>query len=131
MCLIINTKYHHLRNGMPLAKIAKDDIPCYKLLIGGSHGWVTPFQCYNIKFKNGQCVQQSRIHPCMYTNGDFFITRGIHGFISKGIYYLVGYRFNAIIPKGTRYYIGMHNDMVSEKLIIYEDNYEKVNYTRK
>ena len=143
MCLTINKKCHSLRNGKPLAKIAKKDIKCYKLLVIKSRGtifsngchkryidWMTPYKCYNVKFKDGHCILRAKISPIKINPYKDVIGKGIHSFLSKDVNGLGGYRFNAIIPKGTRYYIGDCGDMVSEKLIIYEDNYKKC-YTRK
>lgn len=128
MCLEIN-RWRHWKLK---PKIAKRDIPCYKVL-NVSEGirdymsvdlW-TPYQNTRIDIENIKhglysemdMPKWNEVHE-MYT-----ISKGIHSCrslrsakrIQKDIY--SGVILNAIIPKGTSYYIGKNGTYVSTKII--------------
>lgn len=53
-------------------------------------------------------------------NSKYIVDNGIHAYISDKSYSLSKTLYNAIIPKGTRYFINYgDNEIVAEKLIVY------------
>lgn len=100
------------------ALIATKDIRCYKWLKNRNSILLTPFQEKPVVFKNGIAVQETD----NFSYGTFgFIYKGIHSYqiwdyVYNGCYY-------SIIPKGTQYYIGNNNDLVSLKLIIFKNKF--------
>ena len=97
--------------------IATQDIRCYKWLIKRSSFLFTPFKDELIVFKNGIAVQETD-NFTYDLDGD--INKGIHSF-QKRVDRIIGRRYYSIIPKGTQYYIGDENDLVSLKLIIFKN----------
>lgn len=114
MCLII-------KNHITAPEIASEDIPVFKLLMLKYNNrklqLVSPYQ--KMQYKIGKTYKsQIKRNP----NNVFEINEGLHSFISrKGAYrdhvilgntvMLIG-----IIPKGSQYYIGTDDDVVSNKL---------------
>lgn len=131
MCLVINSRYHCKNtDGQYEPLIAKEDIPVYKLLEKIHDQYITPFLCKPIVFVNGIAVQETS----KFTYGnDTYLGRTIHtirvGIHSTTISFTFGFKLacKAIIPKGTEYYVGIYNEMVSKKLIIFEteEDYQK------
>lgn len=101
------------------ALIATEDIRCYKWLIKRSSFLPTPFKDELIVFKNGIAIQETDD----FSYGAFGdICKGIHSF-QKRFNRIIGRNYYSIIPKGTQYYIGDANDLVSLKLIIFENKF--------
>lgn len=108
--------------------IASNDIKCYKELIKycTKTMYETPFRFSTILFKNGVCIQQCDEFGISYNKYDVnehYIFEGIH---SKNhiSYCPPTHCFKiAIIPKGTEFYTGNCNDLVSLKLIIFENKF--------
>jgi len=101
-------------------RIAEKDIFCKKLLIKRSGRLYTPYQGALIEFNNGICIQGAyRFSFDKFRN----INQGVHSY-SK---YCIGLRsdltYPCIIPKGTKYYIGKYNDLVSLRLIVFKNKF--------
>ena len=111
MCLVISLRYHKYRL-TPL--IANEDILVYKRLnhYGKSKDYYTPVMDAIVKFYRNKAILQDNFGVW---NGR--VEEGIHSYVEKrftpGMHY-------AIIPKGTKFFIGCGGDVVSEKLIIYK-----------
>lgn len=132
MCLEV-LKYRH-KGWAPL--VAEKDIEVAKNLVHRTipsirydEGYYTPYQMYPVNFnKKGVAVLKTE-HMNLYfhTYGDeAFVKQGIHAYrrVTRDLSCLNLYR--AVIPKGTKYYLGYGNDIVAEKMIIYQDkNYDK------
>ena len=118
MCLIIDSTKHKKLFGFYLPKIAKKDIPVYKELYHCCSGQIeTPYQEYPVLFHEKKAVLKS-----IFTRHGGSIYKGIHAY-RKEISGLLNWKIHkAIIPKGSLYYIGMHLDIVSTKLIIFEND---------
>ena len=124
MCLSINKKFH--KNNKPLK--AEKDIRVYKCL-DIQFGITTPFMYHPIKFdEEGKCILTSgELKP---TSEDT-INKGIHAYRTKNDAIITCLMFpetgttafKATIPKGTKYFIGNNGDIVSEKMIIYNEFY--------
>lgn len=128
MCLTVVKLYHP--NLEP--KIAEKDIDTIKLAYYKDGHYYTYFQNMRIQFNNvGICEMKANmmlhvLHPAI-------VDKGIHSFkkflkkyknprnlwMERGEYTVF---FKAIIPEGTKYYIGRNNDIVSEKLIVKKIN---------
>ena len=112
MCLKISRLHHKYFCGIPLPKRAKCDIHVFKAL-----DWInidkyrTPYQKVPVEFK--QFKAELFVKHFTFIDGE--VAKGIHAFRYKGRDPI----FDAIIPKGTLYYIGTNDDIVSKKLIIF------------
>lgn len=117
MCLVIDSTKHKKFFGFYLPKIAKEDIPVYKEL-HHHNGWIeTPSQKYPVLFHKKKAVLKS-----IFTQDGGDIHKGIHAYIKK-IRPLSDCKMHkAIISKGSLYYIGVCNEIVSTKLIIFEND---------
>lgn len=117
MCLITN-------QSEPF--IASRDIKCYKMLRRRiTKGYVTPFINATILFKNGVCIQQcDKFGISCSKDGinKLYIFEGIHSSIYDIFDNFYCFKI-AIIPKGTQYYVGNDNDLVSLKLIIFKNKF--------
>lgn len=108
-------------------KRAKEDIKCYKVLAVVNADDVTmyyssPVYYEKYTFENNKCEKKSKfkLFEILFSNT---ISKGIHTFNTKknNIHYAL-IQYDAIIPKGTLYYVGRDNDLVSERLIVYENH---------
>lgn len=112
MCLVISLRYHKYQLE-PL--IANEDILVYKRLnhYGKSKDYYTPVMDTIVNFYRNKAILQDNFG---LWNG--CVEEGIHSYYVEkenpfGMHY-------AIIPKGTKFFIGCDGDVVSEKLIIYK-----------
>ena len=128
MCLIVDEKKHIKIFNRYLFKIAKEDITVYKDLRAFGHDlFETPVMNEPVSFgENGIAVMSVSRFGWEYDKffRKYAVGKGIHSYTSPKIPFYC--RFYAIIPKGTRYFVGDCYDMVSTKLIIFRsyDDYE-------
>lgn len=103
------------------ASIAEKDIKVFKMLVRDGRKLVSPYQFTEYKLNKlyeSKLVKEVREHEY----GGYSVNRGLHAFVnleyakfkiqgnnSRAIY-------NAIIPKGSMYYLGNNNDIVSNQL---------------
>lgn len=124
MCLYKNKKHHPFNR--PL--IAEEDIVCYKQL-ETSHftdGYVTPCAYAVVPT---ECLKEKVPFKAEILNKIEFIWRHVLGFsnvVTDGFIHshahlplnsFLYYTFQCIIPKGTKYFIGSHDDYASEQVI--------------
>lgn len=123
MCLTINPKEHVFWFNHYIPKVAKRDILVFKRLLLQTNGqYITSYRAHPVNFVNGRTVlkatievEKSRWSVATKWHRDRIIGPGIHSYRSMRYY------FNyAIIPEGTTFYVGRNNDIVSEKLIIFQ-----------
>ena len=139
MCLYINTKVHKKQKGekFPAPFIADENILVFKFLI---KQWVekkcwylTPYQTKIITFnENNYCLVKSdlidifcpfgiQFSQSVLDNKRFYkVFEGIHSYYEDNADDW-GEKHYAIIPKGTKFYIGDSGDIVSQKLIIFKN----------
>lgn len=140
MCLIINKEYHRVFLYHFIPRIAKEDIHVYKRLEGRKLH--TPVRGVPVKFTNGILIQTTFwfsfynvFNPSINksVNRPIAVYKGIHSYKQKlpDYYSFSSYCFHAIIPKGTLYYVGCGNDMVSLKLITFEKESDYLEYCKK
>ena len=118
MCLIIDSTKHKKLFGFYLPKIAWKDIPVYKTLSHYNSGKIkTPYQSHPVIFHKKKAVLRSILIP--YNEE---VSKGIHAYIKNTVSYPSHCKLHkAIIPKGSLYYIGKYDEIVSTKLIIFKD----------
>lgn len=138
MCLFKDKRFHP--HNRPL--IAKEDIVCYKILHLNyiTKMFVTPYTRIPIPI---ECIQKNKIKRipfkaeilnkfrfiCRHVLGlSNIVTDGfIHTYSSEISYYRLEFRdcvFKCIIPKGTKYFIGEHENVyASEQIIFVEQLY--------
>lgn len=126
MCLTISN-IHKNNNNKPF--IAEKDIIVFKALdhydlSNRKKVFCTPYQYYPIDFFDGKCIMKSDL----YKDIDCcFVRIGIHSFRDEksaketcaGFTETKMTKHWAIIPKGSKYYIGNDNDIASDNLIIF------------
>ena len=141
MCLIVSTTIHRecIENtaytNIPVRArkphTFDKDIVVYKgLLKTGTEDkneYLTPIMHYPVKFENGIITMEVENFEGQVTlYGKTTIEKGIHSFnhclSAKYVSYQDVDAFIAVIPKGTEFYFGESNDMVSKKLIIFQTN---------
>lgn len=128
MCLTVSRFWH--RGKIPKPKIAKRNIHVYKALAIYTTTYVTPFQRRAVIFKNKICNLKAELGLEGQSDRLFYVSTGIHScrttrkairvlddsFIEPTHYSIK----HAIIPKGSEYFIGAENDLVSNNLLIFE-----------
>ena len=132
MCLIVS-KFYHKKDNNRMAKclVAQEDILVYKCLDCEDGEYWTPFQYMSIAFTKGKYVyDEANMDESVYCGkgSSSSVSVGIHSFGTKGAALLTCrdfYTMNgtsmhyAIIPKGSNFYIGIDEDVVSNNLIVY------------
>ena len=135
MCLSVNLNYHKVEDNKPIALIAKQSLLVYKVLSStdGVH-YHTPFQYQSINFddKYGMFFYETTKFSIFEDlDYEYNVTCGIHSFMDIHIANLVKKYFqkrsiirivirHAIIPKGSKFYIGVDGDVVSNDLVVFE-----------
>jgi hypothetical protein len=123
MCLYLNPTYHRLdEEEKPFE--AKKNILVYKLLAYDGIGHKTPVRNYPIQFENNKCECITKLGKprCLLFGSVLYleVSKGFHARIEEYTKVLSS-SYYAIIPKGSHFYIGDDNDIVSDKLIIYKE----------
>lgn len=113
-----------LRTKSKKPKIAKKDIICYKVLEVRDGKYYSPVMLFRYDL---DVLYKSCGEPHVTYNGSRYeVDRGMfHAYTSKNTAYnslLLVWRgrcvFPAIIPKGSKYYIGICNEICSDEIII-------------
>lgn len=122
MCLKLSNQF---RTDEPL--VAKKDILVYKLLDYSEETghYCTPFQYRGVYFENGSVCMTSDIVLDKNRN----VNIGLHAYFTIDAAKFVVRMFDetdvyfAVIPKGSKFYLGTENDIVSNNLIIFKTEY--------
>ena len=121
MCLVIDRVRHP--NLKPL--VANHDIEVMKVLTFGNKGWTTPYRYKKIHFIFKKAILKSEMRiSILYTDE---VCEGIHSCLDVAkVKEVMSYNagslvFQAIIPKGSKFYYGTDGDIVSNKLIILKE----------
>ena len=111
MCFIIDTKH-------PNVKIAKKNIPCYKILRTDGNETFSPFMnmLYHTDLSSGKDVKLT-VENFSFDQLDY-IHEGLHSFSNKK--WLNGHNlFIAYIPKGTKYYYdSVNSEYISLAIVV-------------
>lgn len=149
MCLSVNLDFHKVKNNKPIALVTKQSILVYKMLeVEGKH-YRTPFQYNPINFDDEygmffyKTTRFSIDRMCFYGQKCAYdVSKGIHSYIdfddanydNENLKNLRSSNLNvhyAIIPKGSKFYIGYHcKDIVSSNLVVFK-NKTKYNKNKK
>ena len=135
MCLITSNYYHKKDNNRNVkCFVAEEDILVYKCLDCERGEFRTPFQYMPITFKRGKYIytKVNMKKKAFYNemSEGAYVESGIHAYrtmiralaVSKSFYDYNGtYMHYAVIPKGSNFYIGKNDDIVSNNLIVYRD----------
>ena len=134
MCLVTSNYYHKKDNNRNVkCFVAKEDILVYKCLDCIDGEYSTPFQYMPIIFERGKYVYNkiriSQKIGCGIRESAL-ISKGIHAYSAKVKAIMAAKDFHktngtsmhyAVIPKGSNFYIGNNDDIVSNNLIVYRD----------
>lgn len=129
MCLIVNKKL--CPNGY---KIAKKNIPCYKVLLKTYSGrFETPCRHETVDITNGIKADEFQTKASVSViRSDNLIHKGVHSctnlerayrlqnnvIYTRNLYLYVGaVVLKAYIPKGTKYWVGEGHEFCSERII--------------
>ena len=141
MCLFVDKKYRktavndsgYVEYSMPEPLVAEEDIHIFKVLHVRPNARVeTPYTLYPVKFdKKNRCILEAELNPQWFARGVTVVREGIHGYVNRFAAdkeALILNRgtsmtcptsvYQAIIPRGTKYYIGDNEDIVAEKMVI-------------
>ena len=128
MCLTISKLHSISSNGTPQPFVAQEDLVVTKILKTCKGGYETPYMHEKISFIFGKYrYHKVKLHPeftsFLHMSSIYDVYKGIHSCKNEPLYILCenACMFKAVIPKGTPFYIGTRNDVVSSKLIIYKD----------
>ena len=134
MCLVTSTFYHKKDSNRNVkCFVAKEDILVYKCLDCTDGEYSTPFQYMPIVFTKGKYVynkvKMSQKIGCGIRK-NALVSEGIHAYITKDKAIKVAkdfrksngtYMHYAVIPKGSNFYVGQSDDIVSNNLIVYRE----------
>ena len=150
MCLVINENIHEERMSyrdytkLPKPFITQKDIHCLKVLLKvlkrTEKGWITPFIKSSVPFNNGVATLEVEKSRKKFPFGFEYDVYGKQYLVNEGIHSL-GYKnygyidyqccfFEAIIPKGSIIYFGMAGDIVSDKLLVFENKKQYKEYIK-
>ena len=114
--------------------VAKEDILVYKCVDCKNGEYCTPFQYMPIMFTKGKYVynkvNMDESAVCSENEKFACIYSGIHAYSAKVKAIMVAKDFHktngtsmhyAVIPKGSNFYIGVYDNIVSNNLIVYRD----------
>lgn len=107
--------------------VAQEDILVYKCLDCTNGEYCTPFQYMLIIFTKGKYAYNKVNIPKSKCYWNDTIGVGIHAYRTRGKaikaakeYYYTNMHY-AVIPKGSNFYIGNNDDIVSNNLIVYRE----------
>lgn len=131
MCLIISKVYHKKdKSNMIKCLVAQEDILVYKCLDCTNGEYCTPFQYMPIIFTKGKYAYNKVNMPKSKCYWNDTIGVGIHAYSTRGKAIMAAKDFHksngtsmhyAVIPKGSNFYIGNNDDIVSNNLIVYRE----------
>ena len=130
MCLITSKFYHKKdKDNCVECFVAQEDILVYKCLDYKDGLYRTPFQHMPIIFTKGKYVyKEAYMDKYAYCGED--VSVGIHAYGTKAAAIATSKSFHsssgtsmryAVIPKGSDFYIGIDEDVVSNNLVVYRE----------
>ena len=136
MCLSVNLNFHKVKNDKPIALVAKQSILVYKMLEVKNNHYRTPYMNKAVNFDDEygmffyKTTRFSINRTYFYKKYHYDVSRGIHSFFDfdkakHTNYFLqslgVSNIHYAIIPKGSKFYIGTDGDIASSNLVVFEN----------
>lgn len=146
MCLCINLDYHKAnKNHKPITLVAEQTILVHKMVEKDDNNHLyTPYNYMPINFDDEYGMFFYKTTKFSFENGcgdAVYVIRGIHtfaelenakdsvDFLSNGCGANVSI-YNAVIPKGSKFFIGKDGDIVSSNLVVFK-NKTKYNKNKK
>lgn len=136
MCLSVSLNFHKVKNDKPIALVAKQSILVYKVLEIKNKHYRTPYMSKAVNFDDEygmffyKTTRFSINRTYFYKKYHYDVLRGIHSYFDfdkakhtsdflltlgvSNIHY-------AIIPKGSKFYIGSNCDIASSNLVVFEN----------
>lgn len=146
MCLCIDLKYHKRKNNRAIPLVAEQTIFVHKMVEKDDNNhYYTPYNYMPINFDDEYGMFFYKTTRFSYYNdgcsSTIYINKGIHSFTdieeaeSNNKYFscLCGADvriYNAVIPKGSKFFIGRNGDIVSSNLVVFK-NKTKYNKNKK
>lgn len=146
MCLSVNLTCHKVKNNKPIALVAEQSILVYKIIEKDDNNhYFTPYSYMPINFDDEygmffyKTTKFSFEKHCW--DNRYYVMSGIHTFaeiedaedslrfLSTGCGANVKL-YNAIIPKGSKFFIGKDGDIASSNLVVFK-NKTKYNKNKK
>lgn len=139
MCLSLNLNFHKVKNNKPIALVAKQSILVYKMLEAKGKNYRTPYMNKAVNFDDEygmffyKTTRFSIDRTYFYKKYHYDVSRGIHSFFdfdkancAKDYHTNFGLNITtnihyAIIPKGSKFYIGSNYDIASSNLVVFEN----------
>ena len=141
MCLSVNLDFHKVKNDKPIALVAKENILVYKVLEVKNKHYYTP---YMLKFANFDDEYGMFFYKTTRFSFDkeylskrnykHLVVKGAHSYVNLAranydkIYFEIlsgstttTHIHYAIIPKGSKFYIGNDCDIASSNLVVFEN----------
>ena len=141
MCLSVNLGFHKVKDNKPIALVAKQSILVYKVLrIEGKH-YYTPFIAKGINFDDEYGMFFYKTTRFSFDkeylskhNYKHLVVKGAHSYVNlaRANYDKIFFEIlsgstttthihYAIIPKGSKFYIGNDSDIASSNLVVFEN----------
>ena len=141
MCLSVNLGFHKVKSNKPIALVAKQSILVYKVLrIEGKH-YYTPFIAKGINFDDEYGMFFYKTTRFSFDkeylskrNYKHLVVKGAHSYVNlaRANYDKIFFEIlsgstttthihYAIIPKGSKFYIGNDSDIASSNLVVFEN----------
>lgn len=144
MCLCVDLEYNKVKNNKPIALVAKQSILVYKVLEIEDKHYRTPYEYMAINFDDeyGMFFYKTTRFSIDKRNRNYYsVPSGIHSFLDFDEANYANERMKnlrdsnanihyAIIPKGSKFYIGRDFDIVSSNLVVFK-NKTKYNKNKK
>lgn len=141
MCLSISWSHYDYSTKKYIAETAKCDLEVNKALVSvieykkvngeevKYNAYSTPFQGTEVKFKDGKYLQKASGNGAHLTKRvHWAVNQGIHSVVKKTHFKLFWH--HAVIPKGTNFFLGENDDVVSEKLLVFETDKDYEDYCK-
>lgn len=145
MCLSISWSHYDHFTKKYIAETAKCDLEVSKALVSligykkvngekiKYNAYSTPFQGVEVKFKDGKCLQKASGNGAHLTKrAHWAVNQGIHSVLKKTHFrsFSNSKWYHAVIPKGTNFFLGEYDDVVSEKLLVFETDKDYEDYCK-
>lgn len=134
MCLSVDVEKHKAKwwqifsRNKPVVRKAKEDIVVYKILKKSNGELCSPYRNY---FVWDTMTKHAELEYIFWGHGHFAIEDGLHAFSTEEaamkqftIFRMNEFRkyaiYKAIIPKGTKYWLGHGDEIASEKMTLVE-----------
>lgn len=138
MCLSVNLDFHKVKDNKPIALVAKQSILVYKVLEVIDKHYRTPYMLKSVNFDDEYGMLFYKTTRFSFDkeylskrNYKHLVVKGAHSYVSldRANYDKIFFEIlsgsstihYAIIPKGSKFYIGSNYDIASSNLVVFEN----------